>query len=44
MLAAQIIRYDVEYLPASDKVTVLTRVADTGFANVFLAINEAERG
>jgi hypothetical protein len=43
-LAAQIIRDDVEYLLASDKVTMLTRVADKGFANVFLAANEAERG
>jgi hypothetical protein len=42
-LAAQIITGDLEHLATSDKVTVLTRVADTGYANVFLAVNHELR-
>ena len=42
-LAARIITDDFEHLATSDKVTMLTRVADTGFANVFLAVNHELR-
>jgi hypothetical protein len=42
-LAARIITEDFEHLATSDKVTMLTRVADTGFANVFLAVNHELR-
>jgi hypothetical protein len=36
MLAARSITDDFEHLATSDKVTMLTKVADTGSANVFL--------
>ncbi|TIA29095.1 hypothetical protein D6C78_10408 [Aureobasidium pullulans] len=42
-LAAQIITNDFEHLATPDKVTMLTRVADTGYANVFLAANHELR-
>jgi hypothetical protein len=42
-LAARIITDDFEHLATSDKVTMLTKVADTGFANVFLAVNHELR-
>lgn len=42
-LAARIITDDFKHLATSDKVTMLTRVADTGFANVFLAVNHELR-
>ncbi|KAH0263702.1 hypothetical protein KCU91_g12536, partial [Aureobasidium melanogenum] len=42
-LAAQIITDDFEHLPTSVKVMMLTRVADPGFANVFIAVNHELR-
>ncbi|KAI5235389.1 hypothetical protein E4T42_09716 [Aureobasidium subglaciale] len=42
-LAAQIITDHFEDLAIPDKVTMLTKVADTGFANVFLAVNHELR-
>ncbi|CAD0083668.1 unnamed protein product [Aureobasidium vineae] len=42
-LAAQIITNDFEHLPTSVKVMMLTRVADLGFANVFIAVNHELR-
>ncbi|THV90858.1 hypothetical protein D6D27_05608 [Aureobasidium pullulans] len=42
-LAAQIIKDEFEDLAIPDKVTMLTKVADTGFANVFLAVNHEMR-
>jgi hypothetical protein len=42
-LAAQTIVDEFKHLATSDKVTMLTRVADTGYANVFLAVNRELR-
>ncbi|KAK6004322.1 hypothetical protein QM012_008184 [Aureobasidium pullulans] len=42
-MAAQIIIEDFEHLAISDKVIMLTKVADVGFAHVFLTVNHELR-